>query len=71
MWSHRFGRPVCVLFLTECDMTFGKVIVPDHLGDYKGSINLSVTPGYPLSLSLSKIIGDGNSVGDFEIYYIF
>ncbi|KAL1803489.1 hypothetical protein ACET3Z_032136 [Daucus carota] len=45
LWSHRFGRPVCVLFLTECDMTFGKVIVPDHLGDYKGSINLSVTPG--------------------------
>ncbi|KAL8157658.1 RNA demethylase ALKBH10B isoform X2 [Apium graveolens] len=45
LWSHRFGRPVCVLFLTECDMTFGKVIVPDHLGNYKGSINLSLTPG--------------------------
>ncbi|KAK1349771.1 Hydroxyproline-rich glycoprotein family protein, partial [Heracleum sosnowskyi] len=45
MWSHRFGRPVCVLFLTECDMTFGKVILSDHPGNYKGSINLSVTPG--------------------------
>ncbi|CAK9176619.1 unnamed protein product [Ilex paraguariensis] len=45
MWPHWFGRPVCVLFLTECDMTFGKVILADHPGDYRGSLKLSLTPG--------------------------
>ncbi|KAK3040703.1 hypothetical protein RJ639_027993 [Escallonia herrerae] len=45
MWPHWFGRPVCVLFLTECDVTFGKMIGADHPGDYKGSFKLSLTPG--------------------------
>ncbi|KAI3734144.1 hypothetical protein L6452_13607 [Arctium lappa] len=45
MWPYWFGRPVCVLFLTECDMTFGRVIGADHPGDYRGSIKLSLTPG--------------------------
>ncbi|KAJ9554042.1 hypothetical protein OSB04_018087 [Centaurea solstitialis] len=45
VWPYWFGRPVCVLFLTECDMTFGKVIGADHPGDYRGSIKLSLTPG--------------------------
>ncbi|EOA39902.1 hypothetical protein CARUB_v10008596mg [Capsella rubella] len=40
-----FGRPVCVLSLSECDFTFGRVIVSDHPGDYKGSLKLSLTPG--------------------------
>ena len=48
-----FGRPVCILFLTECDMTFGRMIGIDHPGDYRGTLRLSVAPGYLLtSLSL-------------------
>ncbi|KAL2541357.1 hydroxyproline-rich glycoprotein family protein [Abeliophyllum distichum] len=45
IWPQLFSRPVCVLFLTECDMTFGKVITADHPGDYRGSLKLSVSPG--------------------------
>ncbi|XP_059649805.1 RNA demethylase ALKBH10B [Cornus florida] len=45
MWPAWFGRPVSVLFLTECDMTFGKVIGTDHPGDYRGSLKLSIRPG--------------------------
>uniref|UniRef100_A0A5B6ZM95 Hydroxyproline-rich glycoprotein family protein n=1 Tax=Davidia involucrata TaxID=16924 RepID=A0A5B6ZM95_DAVIN len=45
LWPTWFGRPVCVLFLTECDMTFGKVIGIEHPGDYRGSLKLSLTPG--------------------------
>ncbi|KAK9059968.1 hypothetical protein SSX86_020672 [Deinandra increscens subsp. villosa] len=45
MWPNCFGRPVCVLFLTECDITFGKVINSEHPGDYRGSIKLSLTSG--------------------------
>ncbi|CAL5354618.1 unnamed protein product [Camellia sinensis] len=45
MWPAWFGRPVCLLFLTECDMTFGKVIGIDHPGDYRGSLQLSLAPG--------------------------
>ncbi|XAR63712.1 hypothetical protein NMG60_11023748 [Bertholletia excelsa] len=45
MWPSWFGRPVCLLFLTECDMTFGKVIGIDHPGDYRGSLRLSLAPG--------------------------
>ncbi|GJW50329.1 oxoglutarate/iron-dependent dioxygenase [Tanacetum coccineum] len=29
-WPNWFGRPVCLLSLTECDMTFGRVIGMDH-----------------------------------------
>ncbi|KAF5777490.1 putative alpha-ketoglutarate-dependent dioxygenase AlkB-like superfamily [Helianthus annuus] len=45
MWPGWFGRPVCVLFLTECDITFGKVISSEHAGDYRGSLKLSLTSG--------------------------
>lgn len=50
MWPHWFGRPICVLFLTECEMTFGKVISLDHPGDYRGSFKLSLTSGSMLVL---------------------
>ncbi|XP_034922091.1 RNA demethylase ALKBH10B isoform X1 [Populus alba] len=45
MWPPWFGKPVSVLFLTECELTFGKVIDTLHHGDYKGSLKLSVAPG--------------------------
>ncbi|GMJ08161.1 hypothetical protein like AT1G14710 [Hibiscus trionum] len=38
-----FGKPVCLLFLTECDITFGRVIAVDHPGDFRGSLKLSFT----------------------------
>ncbi|KAK6931693.1 hypothetical protein RJ641_003486 [Dillenia turbinata] len=44
-WPRWFGRAISVLFLTECDMTFGKAIVADHPGDYRGSLKLSLVPG--------------------------
>ncbi|KAI5396984.1 RNA demethylase ALKBH10B isoform X1 [Lathyrus oleraceus] len=44
-WPSWFGRPVYMLFLTECDMTFGRTIVPDHHGDYRGNVKLSLVPG--------------------------
>ncbi|WVZ11507.1 hypothetical protein V8G54_016037 [Vigna mungo] len=40
-----FGRPVYTLFLTECDITFGRIIVSDHPGDYRGAVKLSLLPG--------------------------
>ncbi|KAF9593971.1 hypothetical protein IFM89_026514, partial [Coptis chinensis] len=45
-----FGRPVCVLFLTECDMTFGKVIGGGHPGEFRGSLKLSLSPVAPAML---------------------
>ncbi|KAI3729724.1 hypothetical protein L6452_18388 [Arctium lappa] len=62
IWPHWFGRPVCVLFATECDMTFGRVIGVDHPGDYRGSVKLSLTPG-------SILIMDGRSA-DFTRHAI-
>ncbi|KAF7808506.1 RNA demethylase ALKBH10B-like [Senna tora] len=44
-WPPWFGRPVYMLFLTECDLTFGRVIVSDHPGDYRGTFKLSLVPG--------------------------
>ncbi|KAF8015551.1 hypothetical protein BT93_H1162 [Corymbia citriodora subsp. variegata] len=44
-WPHWYGRPVGVLFLTECDMTFGRVIAINQPGDFKGALKLSLTPG--------------------------
>ncbi|XP_071926442.1 RNA demethylase ALKBH10B-like isoform X3 [Coffea arabica] len=61
-WPHWFGRPVCVLFLTDCEMTFGKVIGIDHPGDYRGSLRLSLTPG-------SLMLLDGRS-SDFARHAI-
>ncbi|XP_024961835.1 uncharacterized protein LOC112502213 [Cynara cardunculus var. scolymus] len=62
MWPYWFGRPICVLFLTECDMTFGSVIGADHPGDYRGSIKLSLAPG-------SMLVMEGKSV-DFAKHAI-
>ncbi|GMH26280.1 hypothetical protein Nepgr_028123 [Nepenthes gracilis] len=41
---HWFGRPICILLLNECEMTFGRSIRDDHLADYRGSLWLSLTP---------------------------
>ncbi|XP_028767081.1 RNA demethylase ALKBH10B isoform X1 [Neltuma alba] len=49
-WPPWFGRPVCVLFLTECDMTFGRLIASDHPGDYRGTFKLSLVPGSLLAM---------------------
>lgn len=45
MWPHMVGRPICVLFLTECEITYGKVIESDHRGDYRGCLRLTLEPG--------------------------
>ncbi|KAE8664625.1 Hydroxyproline-rich glycoprotein family protein, putative isoform 2 [Hibiscus syriacus] len=45
MWPPWFGKPVCLLFLTECNITFGRVIAVDHPGDFQGSLKLSLSPG--------------------------
>ncbi|RAL48058.1 hypothetical protein DM860_017849 [Cuscuta australis] len=45
VWPHMVGRPVCVLFLTECEITYGKVIETDHRGDYQGCLRLTLAPG--------------------------
>ncbi|CAI9296613.1 unnamed protein product [Lactuca saligna] len=45
MWPQWYGKPVCVLLLTECEMIFGRLIGTDHHGDYRGSIKLSLAPG--------------------------
>ncbi|XP_015868027.3 RNA demethylase ALKBH10B isoform X2 [Ziziphus jujuba] len=45
MWPPWFGRPISVLFLTECDMAFGRVFAIDHPGDYRGCLKLSLKPG--------------------------
>ncbi|EXC05040.1 hypothetical protein L484_019288 [Morus notabilis] len=50
LWPSWFGRPVCVLFLTECDMTFGRVFAIDHPGDYRGALKLSLKPGSLLAM---------------------
>ncbi|XP_030453726.1 RNA demethylase ALKBH10B isoform X3 [Syzygium oleosum] len=44
-WPQWYGRPVGVLFLTECDMTFGRVIEINQPGDFKGAHKLSLAPG--------------------------
>ncbi|KAJ8562886.1 hypothetical protein K7X08_031338 [Anisodus acutangulus] len=45
IWPHWYGRPISMLFLTDCDMTFGKAIGVDHPGDYRGALKLSIAPG--------------------------
>ncbi|XP_039054835.1 RNA demethylase ALKBH10B-like [Hibiscus syriacus] len=44
-WPPWFGKPVCLLFLTECEIAFGRVIAVDHPGDFRGSLKLSLSPG--------------------------
>ncbi|KAK8491577.1 hypothetical protein V6N13_110201 [Hibiscus sabdariffa] len=55
-WPPWFGKPVCLLFLTECDITFGRVIAVDHPGDFRGSLKLSLSPG-------SLLVMEGKSAG--------
>ncbi|KAJ6824418.1 uncharacterized protein M6B38_381180 [Iris pallida] len=45
MWPSWYGRPVCSLFLTDCDMVFGRSIGQEHHADYKGSLKLSLAAG--------------------------
>ncbi|XP_019460076.1 PREDICTED: uncharacterized protein LOC109359835 [Lupinus angustifolius] len=49
-WPHWVGRPVYILFLTDCEMTFGGLIASEHPGDYRGTLKLSLAPGSLLSL---------------------
>ncbi|KAI4386036.1 hypothetical protein MLD38_004008 [Melastoma candidum] len=44
-WPHWYGRPICMLSLTECDMSFGKTFTINHPGDFRGALNLSLLPG--------------------------
>ncbi|KAK4780531.1 hypothetical protein SAY87_016637 [Trapa incisa] len=44
-WPHSFGRPFCLLSLTECDLSFGRVIAIDSPGNFRGSLKLSLGPG--------------------------
>ncbi|KAF6146549.1 hypothetical protein GIB67_008835 [Kingdonia uniflora] len=50
MFPYWYGRPVCILFLTECDITLGREIVADRPGDYRGTLKLSLSAGSLLSL---------------------
>ncbi|KAJ6805448.1 uncharacterized protein M6B38_180535 [Iris pallida] len=45
VWPPWYGRPVCNLFLTECDMILGRAIGGDHRGDYRGSLKLDIVQG--------------------------
>ncbi|CAH8353802.1 unnamed protein product [Eruca vesicaria subsp. sativa] len=58
-----FGRPVGILSLSECDVTFGRVIVSDHPGDYKGSLKLSLTSG-----SVLLVEGKSADLAKFAIH---
>ncbi|KAJ0257011.1 hypothetical protein HA466_0079530 [Hirschfeldia incana] len=60
-----FGRPVGILSLSECDFTFGRVVVSDHPGDYKGSLKLSLTPG-----SVLLVEGKSADLAKFAIHSI-
>nr|XP_010939980.1 RNA demethylase ALKBH10B [Elaeis guineensis] len=41
-----YGRPLCSLFLAECDIVFGRAIGGDHrVGDYRGSLKLCLAKG--------------------------
>lgn len=44
-WPSSYGVPVCKLFLTACDMVFGRTIEGEHRGHFKGSLKLSITSG--------------------------
>ncbi|XP_062210504.1 RNA demethylase ALKBH10B-like [Phragmites australis] len=44
-----YGRPLCTLCLTDCDMVFGRAISGDR-GDHRGPLKLSLTTGSLLLL---------------------
>ncbi|CAN6901781.1 unnamed protein product [Brassica oleracea] len=60
-----FGRPVGVLSLSECEFTFGRVIVSAYPGDYMGSLKLSLTPG-----CLLLVEGKSADLAKFAIHSI-
>ena len=39
-----YGRPVCTLCLTDCDMVFGRAISGER-GDYRGPLKLTLSTG--------------------------
>lgn len=45
-WPPWYGRPVCNLLLTDCDIVYGRAVGSDHRGNYNGSLKLSLTAGY-------------------------
>ncbi|XP_072989912.1 RNA demethylase ALKBH10B-like isoform X2 [Typha latifolia] len=50
IWPPWYGKPVCTLCLTDCDMVFGRAIGVDNRGDYKGSLKLTLQMGALLVL---------------------
>ncbi|KAL8161201.1 hypothetical protein V2J09_012690 [Rumex salicifolius] len=50
----RYGRPVCVLSLNDCDMVFGTAIAADRPGTYRGALRINFAPG-------SLLVMQGNS----------
>ncbi|KAG6405508.1 hypothetical protein SASPL_133098 [Salvia splendens] len=50
IWPQWLGRPVCVISLTECEMSFGKGMAMDTPGNYRGVLNLSLSPGSALTM---------------------
>ncbi|URE08702.1 Hydroxyproline-rich glycoprotein family protein [Musa troglodytarum] len=44
-WPPWYGRPVCNLLLTDCDIVYGRAVGSDHRGNYNGSLKLSLTSG--------------------------
>ncbi|KAL1556505.1 RNA demethylase ALKBH10B-like [Salvia divinorum] len=50
IWPQWLGRPVCVISLTECEMSFGKVMAVDSPGIYRGVLKLSLSPGTTITM---------------------
>lgn len=40
-----YGRPLCTLCLTDCDMVFGRSISVGERGDHRGPLKLSLATG--------------------------
>ncbi|ONK75378.1 uncharacterized protein A4U43_C03F16200 [Asparagus officinalis] len=45
LWPSWYGTPVCTLFLTACDMVFGRIIEGDHRGNYRSPLKLAIKSG--------------------------
>lgn len=54
-WPSWFGRPLCNLFLTDCDVVYGRAVGSNHRGDYDGSLKLPVIAGYVSTSPSSKL----------------
>ncbi|ONK72429.1 uncharacterized protein A4U43_C04F19340 [Asparagus officinalis] len=46
LWPSWYGTPVCTLFLTACDMVFGRIIEGDHRGNYRSPLKLAIKSGF-------------------------